>query len=479
LVESEHQQGSPRRSGTGRASRFIAAVVLAFSCMFMAHPAAAQERTLSFVNVHTNERLTVVYKRNGQYVPAAMAQINHIMRDWRRNEVVTMDPRLIDLAWEVYQRTGATQPIHIICGYRAPETNAMLRSNSNGVAQNSQHMNGNALDFYIPGVNLTTLRNVGLQMQVGGVGFYPTSGSPFVHLDVGSVRMWPSISRSQLAQVFPDGRSLYIPSDGNALPGYSEAQAAYNARGQEVVALFGEPVDGGNTRFARLNRDDTAAAATIPATTVAGPAVQVAAVQPTYVTAPPLPRPNRDPIPGVNVTTTPETAPAPETAPIPLPVPRPATAPAPTEPAIVLAYAPQPGNDHDPLAILTAPATAAAVIVPPVAATQPAPAAAAANAQPFPAARIWSDPLERVAAPDTTHTVLPIYDNTVTSRQAAFALLRAPDTAGSTVATARPDMVLATSFSDRGLVRASSFSGPLVRQVALIDVNRPTTLAAR
>jgi len=449
--------------------------------MFLAQPAAAQERTLSFVNAHTNERLTVVYKRNGQYVPAAMAQINHIMRDWRRNEVITMDPRLIDLAWEVYQRSGATQPIYIICGYRAPETNAMLRSNSTGVAQNSQHMHGTALDFYIPGVNLTTLRNVGLQMQVGGVGFYPTSGSPFVHLDVGSVRMWPAISRSQLAQVFPDGRTLYIPSDGTALPGYSEAQAAYNARGREVVALFGEPIDGGNTRFARLNRNDTPEAATIPATTVAGPAVQVAAVQPTYVTAPPLPRPNRDPIPGVNVTTTAtETAPAttaPETAPIP--VPRPTPPPAPAEPAVVLAYAPQPGNDHDPLAILTAPVTAAAAIVPQVAATQPAPAAAAGDARPFPAARIWNDPLERIAAPDTTHTALPIYDNTVTGRQVAFAVLRPPATAGSTAATARPEMVLATSFSDRGLVRASSFSGPLVRQVALVDVNRPTTLAAR
>ncbi|MCW5717783.1 MAG: DUF882 domain-containing protein [Bauldia sp.] len=458
-------------------------MVLAFSCLFLAQPAAAADRTLSFFNVHTNERLTVVYKRDGQYIPAAMAQINHIMRDWRRNEVVTMDPRLIDLTWEVYQRTGATQPIHIICGYRAPETNAMLRANSNGVAQNSQHMNGNALDFYIPGVDLTTLRNVGLQMQVGGVGFYPTSGSPFVHLDVGSVRMWPAISRTQLAQVFPDGRSLYIPSDGNALPGYSEAQAAYNARGQEVVALFGEPIDGGTTRFARLNRNDTAEAATIPATTVAGPAVQVAAVQPTYVTAPPVPRPNRDPIPGVTVTTAPEAAAAPEPAAapetVPVPVPRPSPAPTTAEPAIVLAYAPEAGTDHDPLAILAAPVTAAAAaIVPPLAAAPPAPEAASV-ARPFPAARIWSDPLARVAAPDTSHTALPIYDNSVTSRQAAFAVLRAPDTTNSTAATARPDMVLATSFSDRGLVRASSFSGPLVRQVALVDVNRPTTLAAR
>ncbi|MCC6737286.1 MAG: DUF882 domain-containing protein [Bauldia sp.] len=462
--------------------------------MLMAQPAAAADRTISFVNVHTNERLTVVYKRNGNYVPEAMAQINRILRDWRRNEVIEMDPRLIDLAWEVYQRTGATQPIHIICGYRAPETNAMLRANSTGVASDSQHMRGNALDFYIPGVDLTTLRNVGLQMQVGGVGFYPTSGSPFVHLDVGSVRMWPRISRSQLQAVFPDGRSLYVPSDGNALPGYAEAQAAYNARGQEVVALFGQPSDGaGATRLARLNRNDTPEAATIPATTVSPPQVQVAAVAPTYITAPPLARPDREPIPGVVVTTpavaeaapvaapaaAPAASPATVTAMV-MPIPRPANlaipAPATVEPPIVLAYAPQPGTDHDPLAMLNAPVTTA------VAATAAEPAIAVAPpaaVRAFPADRIWSDPLVRLAAPDTTGTALPIYDNTVTGRQVAFAVLRAPDTANSATATARPEQVLATSFSNRGLVRASSFSGPLIRQVALVDVNRPTTLAAR
>ncbi|MGV8839065.1 MAG: DUF882 domain-containing protein [Bauldia sp.] len=467
--------------------------MFALSCMLLAQPAAAADRTISFLNVHTNERLTVVYKRNGNYVPEAMAQINHILRDWRRNEVIEMDPRLIDLAWEVYQRTGATQPIHIICGYRAPETNAMLRANSNGVASDSQHMYGNALDFYIPGVDLTTLRNVGLQMQVGGVGFYPTSGSPFVHLDVGSVRMWPRISRSQLQAVFPDGRSLYVPSDGNALPGYAEAQAAYNARGQEVVALFGQPSDGGGaTRLARLNRNDTPAAATIPATTVSPPPVQVAAVQPTYITAPPIARPNRDPIPGVVVTTpaVAEAAPAAPAAPAMvtaaiMPIPRPANlpipAPAAVEPPIVLAYAPQAGTDHDPLAILNAPVTAAAA-APPAPPAQPIAAAVPpAAVRAFPADRIWNDPLVRVAAPDTTGTALPIYDNTVTGRQTAFAVLRAPDTVNSATATARPEQVLATTFSDRGLVRASSFSGPLVRQVALVDVNDPppTTIAAR
>jgi hypothetical protein len=91
-------------------------------------------------------------------------------------------------------------------------------------------MLGKAMDFYIPGISLSRLREIGLRMQVGGVGFYPSSGSPFVHLDTGSVRHWPKMTRQQLVKVFPNGRTLHIPSDGKPLPGYAEALAAYKAR---------------------------------------------------------------------------------------------------------------------------------------------------------------------------------------------------------------------------------------------------------
>src|SRR5690606_14048631 len=143
---------------------------------------------------------TITFKRNGVYDAEGLKQINHILRDWRKNEVIRMDPRLMDLVWEVYQQAGATAPINIICGYRNPGTNSMLRgrSRNSGVAQNSQHMKGNALDFFIPGVPLEKLREIGLRMQVGGVGFYPTSGSPFVHMDTGTVRHWPRMSHDQL-----------------------------------------------------------------------------------------------------------------------------------------------------------------------------------------------------------------------------------------------------------------------------------------
>jgi hypothetical protein len=157
------------------------------------------------------------------------------MRDWRKNEATTMDREEIDLLWQVYQEIGAKEPIEIICGYRSPATNNMLRSRSKGVARNSQHTLGKAIDFYIPGVPLETLRATAMRLQGGGVGYYPTSGSPFVHLDVGNVRAWPRMTREQLVKLFPDGRTVHLPTDGTPLPGYELAQADLE-RGHRSVA---------------------------------------------------------------------------------------------------------------------------------------------------------------------------------------------------------------------------------------------------
>jgi uncharacterized protein YcbK (DUF882 family) len=189
--------------------------------------AVGDTRTLSLHHVHTNEDLTVTFKKNGQYDEEALKKINWIMRDWRKNEATKMDPQEIDLLWEVYQEVGAKEPIHIICGFRAPATNEMLRHRSrrSGVARNSQHTLGKAIDFYIPGVSLDTLRATAMRLQGGGVGYYPTSGSPFVHLDVGNVRAWPRMTREQLAKLFPDGRTVHLPADGDPLPGYQLALA--------------------------------------------------------------------------------------------------------------------------------------------------------------------------------------------------------------------------------------------------------------
>jgi uncharacterized protein YcbK (DUF882 family) len=188
-------------------------------------------RTISMHHVHSDEDITITYKRDGRYDEEALKKLNWFLRDWRRNEPTRMDPHLIDVVWEVWQEVGAKQPISVIGGYRAPATNNMLRRRSKGVARNSQHTVGHAMDFYIPGASLQDMRIVGLRLQRGGVGYYPSSGSPFVHLDTGHVRHWPRMSHDQLARVFPNGRTVHIPSDGKPLPGYELALAEVERRG--------------------------------------------------------------------------------------------------------------------------------------------------------------------------------------------------------------------------------------------------------
>jgi uncharacterized protein YcbK (DUF882 family) len=191
-------------------------------------------RTLTLHHIHTEENITITYKRDGKYDEEALKKLDWFVRDWREEESTHMDPHLFDLVWEVAREVGSDQPIHVVCGYRSPKTNAMLRHRSSGVAQFSQHMLGKAMDFYIPGAALEDLRIAGLRLQRGGVGYYPTSGSPFVHLDVGSVRHWPRMTHEQLARVFPNGRTVHVPSDGQPLAGYALALADIEKRGSSA-----------------------------------------------------------------------------------------------------------------------------------------------------------------------------------------------------------------------------------------------------
>ncbi|MBO6676433.1 MAG: DUF882 domain-containing protein [Rhizobiales bacterium] len=197
--------------------------------------ASAQDRTLSLYNTHTHERLTVTYKRNGRFVQAGLNQLNRFLRDWRRDEVTRIDPDLFDIVWTVYREVGASEPIHVVSAYRSPATNNMLRRRSSGVARNSQHTQGRAMDFFIPGVSAAEIRAAGLRLQQGGVGFYPRSATPFVHLDTGSVRMWPRMTRSQLSRVFPNGRTIHIPADGQPMPGFEQAQRDLQRGGGRTV----------------------------------------------------------------------------------------------------------------------------------------------------------------------------------------------------------------------------------------------------
>ena len=254
--------------------------------------------SLKLYHIHTNEKATIVFKRNGVYDRAGLAKLNSFLRDWRQERPTNMDPKLFDLLYQVYQQSGSTDYIHVVCGYRSPATNGMLRKRSRGVAKNSLHMQGKAVDFFIPGVALPKLRAIGLRMQIGGVGFYPTSGSPFVHMDTGSVRMWPRMTRQQLVGVFPNGRTLYVPSDGKPLPGYAQALASYRARkaGGTAIASFTDvPAD--TTQVASIADDssgdaaDDAATVTEVSAPAAIPQKTLAVAVASYATAPtPFPR---------------------------------------------------------------------------------------------------------------------------------------------------------------------------------------------
>jgi len=190
--------------------------------------AFGETRTLSFFHTHTRESLTVTFRRNGQVDEGALNQLNWFLRDWRVEKPAQMDPRLFDILWEVYRESGSSQPINIISAYRSPETNGALRRRSSGVAEHSQHMLGKAMDIRLPDVETGRLRAIAMKMQYGGVGYY--SSSAFVHVDTGNVRAWPRMTQQQLVQLFPDGKTLHLPSNGKPLSGYELAKAEIPAR---------------------------------------------------------------------------------------------------------------------------------------------------------------------------------------------------------------------------------------------------------
>ncbi len=300
-------------------------------------------RTLSIIHTHTKESATITFKRDGRYDRAALEQLNWLLRDWRADEPTKMDPRLFDTVWEAYRSSGASEPIHVVSAYRSPGTNSMLRRRSRGVAEFSQHMAGKAMDFYIPDVSVDQIRSIGIRMQRGGVGWYPRSGSPFVHLDVGSVRSWPRMTHDQLARLFPDGKTVHLPSDNRPLPGYEQARAEILARGGTVTGQTqyagGDDEDGPSIRgfFAGLfGGGSNEAPAPAPAKARSKPAVVVASADPEDATgaraalayaAPSTGDPRRDGRDAQSLlTATPAAAPSlpAETAEMPLPPRRPA-----------------------------------------------------------------------------------------------------------------------------------------------------------
>ncbi|MGY4285351.1 uncharacterized protein YcbK (DUF882 family) [Bradyrhizobium sp. LM2.7] len=285
-------------AGVKAGSRIGLASVLLFAAAGSVHDAAAlnETKTLSFHHTHSGEDLTVTFKRDGRFDEAALKQLNHFLRDWRTQDETVMDRHLFDILWEVYRDVDGKQPIQIISSYRSPATNAMLRRRSSGVARFSQHMLGHAMDFYIPGVPLEQIRFAGLRLQRGGVGFYPTSGSPFVHLDTGSIRHWPRMTHDQLARIFPDGRTVHVPTDGTPLKGYEFAKADIERRGN------GEDAGSKPNFFAALFKGKSApAASSSDEDDEGGPAAAAKPSAPTVVAAAakssdPVPTPRAKPV---------------------------------------------------------------------------------------------------------------------------------------------------------------------------------------
>jgi uncharacterized protein YcbK (DUF882 family) len=150
--------------------------------------AAAGGRSLSFTNLHTGESLEATYWEAGDYVPDALAALNHLLRDHRTGEVHAIAPNLFDLVYRLRGQLDTRATVQVISGYRSPATNAALHAHSEGVASHSLHMLGQATDLRIAGVDLSRLRDAAWSLQSGGVGFYPQS--QFVHVDVGRVRRW-------------------------------------------------------------------------------------------------------------------------------------------------------------------------------------------------------------------------------------------------------------------------------------------------
>ena len=296
--------------------------------------ANGEVRTIAFYNVHNKETLEITYKKNGRYIPSALKKINYIMRDWRQNTPTRMDPKLIDLIWELRQELGTKKPTHLISGYRSPKTNSMLRRIGRKVARRSMHIKGQAADLYFPDVPLVRIRNSALVREVGGVGYYPRSGKHgFVHVDTGTVRHWPRLSKTKLAKIFRNRK----------------VATKHNARDTTKGPIY----------LTQRNRSGAKSAGALNGLRIANGA--------------PLPRPK----PNAIATTPPVEQP-----------PVPATAPAPVVPQTVVA-------DAKPAAPKVSPPTVTfAALSPapaPMPAPEPAPAAVAAPIQP-------QEPLQQPAA---------------------------------------------------------------------------------
>jgi uncharacterized protein YcbK (DUF882 family) len=170
-------------------ARLVGAAALGIGLLLPATRAfSVDERQIAFYHTHTRASLQITYAVGGEYVESALIEINDFLSDFRTGDETVMDPELLDLIYDVRQSLGSNGTYEIISAYRSPKTNEMLRSNSTGVAKNSQHVLGKAIDVRLRDVNSSELRDAAIALQRGGVGYYKDSN--FVHIDTGRVRHW-------------------------------------------------------------------------------------------------------------------------------------------------------------------------------------------------------------------------------------------------------------------------------------------------
>lgn len=169
-----------------------ATIFIAFILLLALTPAAigntGESRTLKFYHTHTHKTLTVTYYEAGDYLPESLEELRVFLSDWRNGHQHPIDPGVMDILWEIQQHAENRNAYEVISAYRSPETNNFLRKNSNGVARKSQHLLGKAIDVRLRGTDTSQLRDIALDLKLGGVGFYEKSD--FVHVDTGRVRRW-------------------------------------------------------------------------------------------------------------------------------------------------------------------------------------------------------------------------------------------------------------------------------------------------
>jgi len=169
--------------------RFVGGIAaFSLTALAAAEDTPPDRRSLAFVHTHTGETLSTVYFQNGNYLAPSLEHVNHFLRDFRTNEVHSIDPGLLDILFDLQAQTHRPGPFEVISGYRSPQTNAALRRQSGAVAEHSLHMEGRAIDVRLRGFPTTKLRDLAISLHRGGVGFYAVSD--FLHVDTGRVRIW-------------------------------------------------------------------------------------------------------------------------------------------------------------------------------------------------------------------------------------------------------------------------------------------------